>query len=63
MVSLKIKIIDILLPQGATIIDQHVCIARWGQYEEPSSFWDRPTWSVEDDNDPMVRILIIPLCG
>ncbi|XP_020255579.1 binding partner of ACD11 1 isoform X3 [Asparagus officinalis] len=42
-----------VLLSGATIIDQHVCIVRWGQYEEPSSFWDRPTWSVEDDNDPM----------
>lgn len=34
--------------QGATIVDQPVCIARWGQYDEPSNFWDRPSWSFED---------------
>lgn len=42
-----------VLLSGATIIDQHVCIARWGHHEETSSFWDRPTWRVEDDNDSM----------
>ncbi|KAJ6791697.1 binding partner of ACD11 1 isoform X3 [Iris pallida] len=41
------------LLSGATIIDQHVCIARWGQNEEASNFWDRPSWSLDDDHESM----------
>ncbi|XP_020089933.1 binding partner of ACD11 1-like [Ananas comosus] len=37
-----------VLLTGATIVDQPVCISRWGQYDEPSNFWDRPSWSFED---------------
>uniref|UniRef100_M8BC91 Uncharacterized protein n=1 Tax=Aegilops tauschii TaxID=37682 RepID=M8BC91_AEGTA len=35
--------------QGATIVDQPVCISRWGQPDEPCNFWDRPTWQVEEE--------------
>lgn len=42
-----------VLLSGATIVDQHVCITRWGQYDEPS-FWDHPSsWRVEDDTERM----------
>ncbi|WOK91599.1 binding partner of ACD11 1 [Canna indica] len=40
-----------VLLSGATIIDQPVCITRWGNYDEASSFWDRPSWTVEDDTE------------
>ncbi|CAL9113953.1 unnamed protein product [Musa textilis] len=32
-----------VLLSGATIIDQHVCIARWGYYDDDCSFWSRPS--------------------
>lgn len=39
-----------VLLSGATIIDQQVCIARWGHHEEASNFWDRPSsWRTDDD--------------
>ncbi|XP_020083465.1 binding partner of ACD11 1-like isoform X2 [Ananas comosus] len=40
-----------VLLSGATIVDQPVCITRWGQYEEACNFWDRPSWKVEDDTE------------
>lgn len=42
-----------VLLSGATIIDQHVCISRWGDYKEPLSFWDQPSWGFEDENEQM----------
>lgn len=38
-----------VLLSGATIVDQPVCISRWGQPDEPSNFWDRPTWQAEEE--------------
>ncbi|VAH53389.1 unnamed protein product [Triticum turgidum subsp. durum] len=38
-----------VLLSGATIVDQPVCISRWGQPDEPCNFWDRPTWQVEEE--------------
>ncbi|KAJ3677348.1 hypothetical protein LUZ60_003072 [Juncus effusus] len=39
-----------VLLSGATIVDQQVCITNWGHYEDPSNnFWDRPSWSIEDE--------------
>lgn len=37
------------LLSGATILDQRVCITRWGQYEE-HDFWSRPSYSNEEEN-------------
>lgn len=37
------------LLSGATILDQRVCITRWGQYEE-HDFWSRPSYSHEEEN-------------
>ncbi|CAM0901927.1 unnamed protein product [Alopecurus aequalis] len=37
-----------VLLSGATIVDQPVCISRWGQPDEPSNFWDRPTWQADE---------------
>ncbi|XP_072990718.1 binding partner of ACD11 1 [Typha latifolia] len=39
-----------VLLTGATIVDQPVCITRWGQYDEACNFWDKP-WNLEDDTE------------
>ncbi|KAL5215632.1 hypothetical protein ABZP36_007033 [Zizania latifolia] len=39
------------LLSGATIVDQPVCIARWGQPDEPYNFWDRPAWHIEEETE------------
>ncbi|KAI4314189.1 hypothetical protein L6164_027123 [Bauhinia variegata] len=33
------------LLSGATILDQRVCITRWGQYEDEFDFWNRPSYN------------------
>uniref|UniRef100_A0A0D9WA68 RRM domain-containing protein n=1 Tax=Leersia perrieri TaxID=77586 RepID=A0A0D9WA68_9ORYZ len=38
-----------VLLSGATIVDQPVCIARWGQPYEPYNFWDTPNWYTEEE--------------
>uniref|UniRef100_A0A0E0KVU8 RRM domain-containing protein n=1 Tax=Oryza punctata TaxID=4537 RepID=A0A0E0KVU8_ORYPU len=38
-----------VLLSGATIVDQPVCIARWGQPNEPYNFWDTPNWYTEEE--------------
>ncbi|XP_042441763.1 binding partner of ACD11 1-like [Zingiber officinale] len=40
-----------VLLSGATIIDQPVCITSLGHYDEACSFWDQPSWKVEDDTE------------
>lgn len=42
-----------VLLSGATIVDQRVCIAPWGQYEDSYDFWSRPSWNYEDDSNSM----------
>ncbi|KAK7309763.1 hypothetical protein RJT34_06754 [Clitoria ternatea] len=37
------------LLSGATILDQRVCITRWGQYEDEFDFWNQPSYSHEDE--------------
>ncbi|KAK7368085.1 hypothetical protein VNO80_10107 [Phaseolus coccineus] len=37
------------LLSGATILDQRVCITRWGQYENEFDFWNRPSYSHGDE--------------
>jgi len=36
------------LLSGATILDQRVCITRWGQYEDEFDFWNRPSHRQEE---------------
>ncbi|KAJ9554449.1 hypothetical protein OSB04_018494, partial [Centaurea solstitialis] len=37
------------LLSGATLLDQTVCITRWGQDADESEFWNRPSsWSPDD---------------
>ncbi|XP_039126084.1 binding partner of ACD11 1 [Dioscorea cayenensis subsp. rotundata] len=42
-----------VLLSGATIVDQRVCITNWGQTEDASGIWDRPSWRIEDDYESM----------
>ncbi|KAH1058316.1 hypothetical protein GLYMA_02G019000v4 [Glycine max] len=37
------------LLSGATILDQRVCITRWGHYEDEFDFWNQPSYSHEDE--------------
>ncbi|ERM94403.1 hypothetical protein AMTRI_Chr04g252690 [Amborella trichopoda] len=38
-----------VLLNGATIVDQPVCIARWGHYDDAFDLWDQP-WMVDNDS-------------
>ncbi|KAK1261171.1 hypothetical protein QJS04_geneDACA013369 [Acorus gramineus] len=40
-----------VLLSGATIVDQRVCIARWGHSEDAYDLWSRPSWNADDDTD------------
>ncbi|KAF5741582.1 hypothetical protein HS088_TW10G00584 [Tripterygium wilfordii] len=40
-----------VLLSGATIMDQRVCITRWGHYEDEFDFWNRPSRSNEDETN------------
>ncbi|CAJ1931746.1 unnamed protein product [Sphenostylis stenocarpa] len=37
------------LLSGATILDQRVCITRWGKYENEFEFWNQPSYSHGDE--------------
>ncbi|MCL7047356.1 hypothetical protein MKW94_029695 [Papaver nudicaule] len=38
-----------VLLSGAVIVDQRVCITRWGQNGDESDFWNRPSWKIEEE--------------
>ncbi|KAK4841513.1 hypothetical protein QYF36_005690 [Acer negundo] len=40
-----------VLLSGATILDQRVCITRWGHYEDEFDFWNRPSQRHEDETE------------
>ena len=42
--------------QGATIVDQRVCITRWGHFDEEFDFWSRPSGDHEEDGTPAVSV-------
>lgn len=37
-----------VLLSGATIVDQRVCITRWGHYDDEYDVWNQPSWSHEE---------------
>ncbi|KAE9605512.1 hypothetical protein Lal_00024987 [Lupinus albus] len=37
------------LLSGATILDQRVCITRWGHYEAEFDFWNHPSYNHEEE--------------
>ncbi|KAL1551008.1 binding partner of ACD11 1-like [Salvia divinorum] len=39
-----------VLLSGATIVDQPVCITRWGHYEDDYDMWNRSTWKIADES-------------
>lgn len=44
---------QILMCQGATIVDQSICISRWGSYIDDASPWD---WKTREDTSSMVCV-------
>ncbi|KAL8518751.1 hypothetical protein ACS0TY_009930 [Phlomoides rotata] len=40
-----------VLLSGATIVDQPVCITRWGHYEDDYSLWNHSSWRIEDESN------------
>ncbi|XP_021905214.1 binding partner of ACD11 1 isoform X2 [Carica papaya] len=38
-----------ILLSGATIVDQSVCISRWGTYVDESDIWSSPLWRMEEN--------------
>ncbi|XP_050236962.1 binding partner of ACD11 1 [Mercurialis annua] len=55
-----------VLLSGATILDQRVCITRWGHYVDEFDMWNSPSARVEDEtettNDPG-RSQYVPSAG
>ncbi|XP_020975371.1 binding partner of ACD11 1 isoform X1 [Arachis ipaensis] len=43
------------LLSGATILDQSVCITRWGQYEDEFDHWNRPSYNHDDDSSTTLQ--------
>ncbi|GLU11105.1 hypothetical protein SLE2022_278740 [Rubroshorea leprosula] len=43
-----------ILLSGATIVDQSVCISRWGSYIDDSYPWDGPSWKIQEDSNSMI---------
>ncbi|XP_051146284.1 binding partner of ACD11 1-like [Andrographis paniculata] len=41
-----------VLLSGAIIVDQPVCITRWGHNEEDHYFWNHSSWNTDDENMP-----------
>ncbi|KAG8663200.1 binding partner of ACD11 1 isoform X1 [Manihot esculenta] len=55
-----------VLLSGATIMDQRVCIIRWGQYVDEFDLWNGPSSRVEDDTEstqPPQRSQYVPSAG
>ncbi|KAL2546778.1 RNA-binding (RRM/RBD/RNP motif) family protein [Forsythia ovata] len=36
---------------GATIVDQPVCITKWGHYEDDADLWNQTSWRLEDESE------------
>ncbi|MQM09367.1 hypothetical protein Taro_042236, partial [Colocasia esculenta] len=47
------------LLSGATIVDQQVCIVKWGHYEDPYDFWASTSLRLEEDSGHMVNKQIL----
>lgn len=43
-----------MIIQGATIVDQPVCITRWGHYEDDYNMWNHSSWKIEDESSTNV---------
>ncbi|KDP41168.1 hypothetical protein JCGZ_15575 [Jatropha curcas] len=55
-----------VLLSGATILDQRVCITRWGHYVDEFDFWNRASTVVEDGTESNVlpqRSQYVPSAG
>ncbi|KAG8366323.1 hypothetical protein BUALT_Bualt17G0067900 [Buddleja alternifolia] len=54
-----------VLLSGATIVDQPVCITRWGNYEDDYDLWNHSTWRIEDESDQShsQALKVVPSAG
>ncbi|XP_057494028.1 binding partner of ACD11 1-like [Actinidia eriantha] len=54
-----------VLLSGATILDQRICITRWGHYQDEFDFWNHPSWKLEDEPDstPLQGDQFVPSAG
>jgi RNA recognition motif-containing protein len=54
-----------VLLSGAMIVDQRVCITRWGHYEDEFDFWNNPSYRQGDDADssPREQSQFVPNAG
>ncbi|CAI0387623.1 unnamed protein product [Linum tenue] len=41
-----------VLLSGATILEERVCITRWGHYEDKFDFWNRPSTTTDYESEP-----------
>lgn len=55
--NLNIDPFKLHVVQGATILDQQVCIARWGYYEDEYDYWNQSSWKPEEARDSTVCFL------
>ncbi|XP_062111631.1 binding partner of ACD11 1 isoform X2 [Humulus lupulus] len=49
-----ILLVSVLDTKGATIVDQRVCITRWGQYRDEFDFWNGSSESREHESSSSV---------
>ncbi|CAL1357408.1 unnamed protein product [Linum trigynum] len=40
-----------VLLSGATILEERVCITRWGHYEDEFDFWNRPSTTTDNESE------------
>ncbi|KAL6547134.1 hypothetical protein OROMI_022855 [Orobanche minor] len=55
-----------VLLSGATILDQPVCITRWGHYEDNYDLWSHSSWRIEDDESSTSNtqaLRVVPSAG
>ncbi|KAK6139312.1 hypothetical protein DH2020_003370 [Rehmannia glutinosa] len=56
-----------VLLSGATIVDQPVCITRWGHYEDDYGLWNHSSWRIEDESNTSQQdsqaLRVVPSAG
>ncbi|KAI3467372.1 hypothetical protein Pfo_024035 [Paulownia fortunei] len=54
-----------VLLSGATIVDQPVCITRWGHYEDDYDLWNLSSWRIEDESSTSdsQSLRVVPSAG
>ncbi|KAL6562537.1 hypothetical protein OROGR_003544 [Orobanche gracilis] len=63
--ALETAVLLSYLHQGATILDQPVCITRWGHYEDNYDLWSHSSWRIEDESSTSntQALRVVPSAG